>query len=140
MYQLACAVKHIHSARIVHTDLKPSHVLIDSECQIAVTGFDNTRTDSESIEAKLHDGFVNYWYRSPERLLGSPAYLEHHTSVPKMSKVRSFSSFGRPFDSSSSSLECKKITQSPFKLLLVVVYEDEAKNHEINSIILKYYT
>ena len=63
--------------------------------------------------------------------------LEHHTSVPKMSKVRPFSSFGRPFDSSSSSLECKKITQSPFKLLLVVVYEDEAKNHEINSIILK---
>ena len=74
MYQLACAVKHIHSAGIVHTDLKPSHVLIDSECQIAVTGFDNTRTDSESIEAKLHDGFVNYWYRSPERLLGMSTF------------------------------------------------------------------
>lgn len=38
-YNLLCAVNFIHSANIMHRDIKDSNILIDENCQIKICDF-----------------------------------------------------------------------------------------------------
>ena len=44
IYQLAKALKYIHSAGILHRDLTPSNILIASNCKIKICDFGLSRT------------------------------------------------------------------------------------------------
>ena len=39
IYQLAKALKYLHSGYIIHIDLKPSNILINSNCSIKLCDF-----------------------------------------------------------------------------------------------------
>ncbi|XP_069510565.1 serine/threonine-protein kinase SBK1-like [Ambystoma mexicanum] len=78
IYQIALALDHLHSRRLVHRDIKPENILIfDKECRkVKLSDFGMTRitgtmekrvsgtipyTAPELCEASKHDGFlVNY--------------------------------------------------------------------------------
>ncbi|RQM11416.1 hypothetical protein B5M09_004418 [Aphanomyces astaci] len=38
LYQLLCALKYIHSANVIHRDMKPANILVNEDCTLKVVG------------------------------------------------------------------------------------------------------
>merc|ERR1712010_360664 len=83
MYQLFRACKFLHSADIIHRDMKPSNILLNSDCQMKVCDFGLARSiaslenpASAGPAPVLTDYVATRWYRAPEILLGSTKYTK----------------------------------------------------------------
>ena len=44
LYNLLCSMKFIHSADIMHRDIKPGNILINADCQIKICDFGLSRS------------------------------------------------------------------------------------------------
>eukprot|EP01027_Heterolobosea_sp_BB2_P011771 GEZU01017106.1.p1 GENE.GEZU01017106.1~~GEZU01017106.1.p1 ORF type:complete len:373 (-),score=176.79 GEZU01017106.1:770-1888(-) len=81
IYQLLKSLKYIHSAELLHRDMKPSNLLLNSECHMKVADFGLARSIA-SLEKEqvanpvLTDYVATRWYRAPEILLGSTKYTK----------------------------------------------------------------
>eukprot|EP01123_Difflugia_compressa_P015763 TRINITY_DN907_c0_g2_i2.p1 TRINITY_DN907_c0_g2~~TRINITY_DN907_c0_g2_i2.p1 ORF type:complete len:410 (-),score=75.03 TRINITY_DN907_c0_g2_i2:235-1464(-) len=81
LYQLLKAMKYMHTARVIHRDMKPSNLLLNSECLVKVADLGLARLiDAEKEEGARQQVLTDYvatrWYRAPEILLGSTAYTK----------------------------------------------------------------
>jgi len=81
MYQLLKALKWMHSASVLHRDMKPSNLLLNSECFLKVADFGLARsiaslTNDKVANPVLTDYVATRWYRAPEILLGSTKYTK----------------------------------------------------------------
>ena len=81
MYQLFKSLKFMHSAELLHRDVKPSNLLLNSECQVKIADFGLARSVAQLEEDETNGGqpiLTDYvatrWYRAPEILLGSTKY------------------------------------------------------------------
>jgi len=79
MWQSLKALKYMHSAELLHRDMKPSNLLLNSDCLMKVADFGlarSLRDQSLPTEADtvLTDYVATRWYRAPEILLGSTRY------------------------------------------------------------------
>jgi len=79
MWQSLKALKYMHSAELLHRDMKPSNLLLNSDCLMKVADFGlarSLRDQSLASEADtvLTDYVATRWYRAPEILLGSTRY------------------------------------------------------------------
>lgn len=70
MYQLMCGLCNIHSAKLIHGDLKPSNLVIDLDGVLVIIDFGMT----QHMSGPLLDYIVTYQYRAPELLVGNPVY------------------------------------------------------------------
>jgi len=71
----------MHSAKVIHRDMKPSNLLLNSECLVKVADFGLARSvDFKDKEQGRHPVLTDYvatrWYRAPEILLGSTTYTK----------------------------------------------------------------
>lgn len=76
LFQVLSGLKYIHAAGVIHGDIKPEKLLVNSNCDTKITGFglacpaDGASSDSSSMT----DFVSNRWYHAPELLLSSKEY------------------------------------------------------------------
>jgi len=118
MYQAFRALMFLHSAGLVHRDMKPANLLLNSECLMKVADFGLARSLSQLAAAtpeatpdNMTDYVATRWYRAPEILVGSSKY---GTAVDLWSLGCIFGEMlgGRPVFSGNSTLnQIEKIVE-----------------------------
>ncbi|GAU39835.1 hypothetical protein TSUD_68830 [Trifolium subterraneum] len=68
LFQLLRGLKYLHSANILHRDLKPGNLLVNSNCDLKICDFGFARTNGLDGEF-MTEYVVTRWYRAPELLL-----------------------------------------------------------------------
>lgn len=79
IYQTLCGLKYIHSADVLHRDLKPGNLLVNADCELKICDFGLARGFLEIPEQNV--GFMTEyvatrWYRAPEIMLSFTNYTK----------------------------------------------------------------
>uniref|UniRef100_A0A5K3FH00 mitogen-activated protein kinase n=1 Tax=Mesocestoides corti TaxID=53468 RepID=A0A5K3FH00_MESCO len=61
-YQILRALKYMHSANLIHRDLKPRNIAVDVDCNLRIIDFGLARQMTEDMSLYV----VTRWYRAPE--------------------------------------------------------------------------
>lgn len=70
LYQILRGLKCIHSANVLHRDLKPGNLLLNADCELKICDFGLSRGVDFEMDPTLSTPYVaTRWYRSPELLL-----------------------------------------------------------------------
>lgn len=73
LYQILCGLKYIHSADVIHRDLKPGNILVTIQGTLKICDFGLARGISPKFMQPRVHSITNYvatrWYRAPELLL-----------------------------------------------------------------------
>jgi serine/threonine protein kinase len=82
LYQTLCGLKYIHSANVLHRDLRPAHLLVNADCELKICDFGHAKsyTPTGGISKVAGEHFmIEYviarWYRAPEIMLGFTNYV-----------------------------------------------------------------
>ena len=73
MYQLLLGIAFCHDNRVLHRDLKPQNLLINSKGQLKLADFGLARAFGIPVNTFSNE-VVTLWYRAPDVLLGSRTY------------------------------------------------------------------
>ena len=77
VYQILRGLKAVHSAKVLHRDLKPGNLLVNKNCDLKICDFGLARPINPEAEAKdlgLTEYVVTRWYRAPELLVENQDY------------------------------------------------------------------
>ena len=85
IYQTLCGLKYIHSANVLHRDLKPGNLLVNADCELKICDFGLARGYSpgggaSNARGAANQGFMTEyvatrWYRAPEIMLSFANYV-----------------------------------------------------------------
>ena len=73
LYQLLRGVSFCHDRRVLHRDLKPQNLLINSQLELKLADFGLARAFGIPVRSYTHE-VVTLWYRAPDVLMGSRKY------------------------------------------------------------------
>ncbi|KAJ8439771.1 hypothetical protein Cgig2_009595 [Carnegiea gigantea] len=73
LFQLLRGLKYLHSANILHRDLKPGNLLVNANCDLKICDFGLARCTTRECQL-MTEYVVTRWYRAPELLLSCDKY------------------------------------------------------------------
>ena len=78
VYQILRGLKAVHSAKVLHRDLKPGNLLVNKNCDLKICDFGLARgvDPGTSGSQQLTEYVVTRWYRAPELLVENDTYDE----------------------------------------------------------------
>jgi mitogen-activated protein kinase 7 len=83
IYQILCGLKYIHSANVLHRDLKPGNLLVNADCELKICDFGLARgfsNEPDNVAAGFQTEYVaTRWYRAPEIMLSFAEYTKAST-------------------------------------------------------------
>ena len=66
-------MRYVHSAHVVHRDLKPGNLLVNADCELKICDFGLSRGFDDSPDENAATHMTEYvatrWYRAPEIML-----------------------------------------------------------------------
>ncbi|KAI0091697.1 kinase-like domain-containing protein, partial [Irpex rosettiformis] len=77
VYQILRGMKYIHSASVVHRDLKPGNLLVNADCELKICDFGLSRgfdAAPDENPTMMTEYVATRWYRAPEIMLAYRAY------------------------------------------------------------------
>nr|SVE78823.1 EOG090X04Z1 [Daphnia lumholtzi] len=74
LYQILRGLKYLHSARILHRDIKPGNLLVNSNCLLKICDFGLARVEEADANKAMTQEVVTQYYRAPEILMGARHY------------------------------------------------------------------
>lgn len=81
LYQILRGMKYIHSASVVHRDLKPGNLLVNADCELKICDFGLARGFEHTPDGnatQLTEYVATRWYRAPELML---AFRQYNTAI-----------------------------------------------------------
>lgn len=70
LYQILRGLKYMHSANVIHRDMKPRNILLNSDCDLKICDLGLARICTNNhMNTEMTDYVATRWYRSPELLL-----------------------------------------------------------------------
>jgi mitogen-activated protein kinase 7 len=99
IYQILCGLKYIHSANVLHRDLKPGNILVNADCELKICDFGLARgfsVDPDENAGYMTEYVATRWYRAPEIML----------SISSYTKASTYNSFSRLMAAFLSSCLC----------------------------------
>lgn len=79
IYQILCGLRYIHSANVLHRDLKPGNLLVNADCELKICDFGLARgfsVDPEENAGYMTEYVATRWYRAPEIMLSFQSYTK----------------------------------------------------------------
>ncbi|CAD5121101.1 DgyrCDS9641 [Dimorphilus gyrociliatus] len=74
LYQIFRGIKYLHSAKIIHRDIKPGNLLVNSDCCLKICDFGLARVEEPDTSRQMTQEVVTQYYRAPELLMGARHY------------------------------------------------------------------
>lgn len=78
VYQILCGLKYIHTADVIHRDLKPGNILVTLQGVLKICDFGLARGINPKYFKQKSAPITNYvatrWYRAPELMLSNKRY------------------------------------------------------------------
>uniref|UniRef100_A0A8C6T327 mitogen-activated protein kinase n=1 Tax=Neogobius melanostomus TaxID=47308 RepID=A0A8C6T327_9GOBI len=74
LYQILRGLKYLHSAGILHRDIKPGNLLVNSNCLLKICDFGLARVEEPDPTRHMTQEVVTQYYRAPEVLMGCRHY------------------------------------------------------------------
>ncbi len=77
IFQVLRGLKFIHSAHVVHRDLKPGNLLVNADCELKICDFGLARGFNEETDQGVNimtEYVATRWYRAPEIMLSYRNY------------------------------------------------------------------
>lgn len=76
IYQILKGLFAIHQSNVLHRDLKPGNLLVNSSCDLKICDFGLSRKVEETEEENLTNYVATRWYRAPELMLSGRNYFK----------------------------------------------------------------
>src|SRR3989338_4797557 len=74
IYHALRATKIIHGAGVIHPDVAPANILVNTNCDLKICDFGLAKEESEDENGEMTDYVTMRWYRAPELVMEHKHY------------------------------------------------------------------